>query len=88
MESELIILPTAYRHDCTEEQIRYALAHVIDVFEAQGDIPLTIVIGSARDNDDTVLEVGFEVSDTGNVVVYHAMPARPKYLNTDETNEE
>lgn len=88
MESELIILPTAYRHDCTEEQIRYALAHVIDVFEDQGDIPLTIVTGSASDNDDTVLEVGFEVSDTGNVVVYHAMPARPRYLDPDETNEE
>ena len=88
VESELIILPTAYRHDCTEDQIRHALAHVIDVFEDQGDIPLTIVTGSANDNDDTVLEVGFEVSDTGNVVVYHAMPARPRYLDPDETNEE
>lgn len=88
MESELIILPTAYRHDCTEDQIRHALTHVIDVFEDQGDIPLTIVTGSASNNDDTVLEVGFEVSDTGNVVVYHSMPARPRYLDPDETNEE
>ena len=88
MASELIILPTAYRHDCTEDQIRHALAHVIDVFEDQGDIPLTIVTGSASDHDDTVLEVGFEVSDTGNIVVYHAMPARPRYLDPDETNEE
>ena len=87
MESELIILPTAYRHDCTEAQIRDALAHPIDVFEDQGDIPLTIITGSASD-DDTILEVGFEVSDTGNVIVYHAMPARPRYLNPDETNEE
>lgn len=86
--SELIVLPTAYRHDCTEDQIRYALAHVIAVFEDQGDLPLTIVTGSASDDDNTVLEVGFEVSDTGNVVVYHAMPARPRYLNPDETNEE
>jgi hypothetical protein len=30
----------------------------------------------------------FEVSDTGNVVVYHAMPARPRYLDHDEMNEE
>ena len=47
-----------------------------------------MVTGSASDTDDTVIEVGFEVSDTGNVVVYHAMPARPRYLNPDETNEE
>lgn len=88
VESELIILPTAHRHDCTEDQIRHALANVIDVFEDQGGIPLTMVTGSASDTDDTVIEVGFEVSDTGNVVVYHAMPARPRYLNPDETNEE
>lgn len=88
MESELIILPTAYRHDCTEDQIRHALAHVIDVFEDQGNIPLTIITGSASHDDDTVLEIGFEVSDTGNVVVYHAMAARPRYLDPDEPNEE
>lgn len=88
MESELIILPTAYRHDCTEDQIRHALANVIDVFEDQGDIPLTIVTGSTSADDDTILEVGFEVSDTGNVVVYHAMPARPRYLDPDDMNEE
>jgi hypothetical protein len=61
---------------------------VIDVFEDQGDIALTIVTGSASHNDDTILEVGFEVSDTGKVVVYHAMPARPRYRNPNETNEE
>ncbi|MFV0317055.1 MAG: hypothetical protein ACK5O2_08850 [Microthrixaceae bacterium] len=88
MASEFIIIPTAYRHNCTEDQIRHALVHVLQVFENQGDIPLTIITGSAGQNDDTVLEVGFEVSDTGNVVVYHAMPARPRYLYPEQTNED
>ena len=79
MASELIILPTAYRHGVTEDQIRYALANVIDVFEREGDIPLTIITGPGTSDRELVLEVGFEVSDSGNVVVYHAMESRQKY---------
>jgi len=79
MSSELLILPSAYRHNITEEAIRHALANVIDVFENQGDIPLTMITGPADHEGENVIEVGFEVSDTGNVVVYHAMNARPKY---------
>ena len=79
MASELIILPTAYRHHITEDQIRHALANVVDVFEHEGDIPLTIITGPATEDSDTIIEVGFEVSDSANVVVYHAMEAREKY---------
>ncbi len=78
--TELIILPTAYRHEIDEAQIRHALANIIDVFENEGDIPLTIITGSAADDGELIIEVGFEVSDSGNVVVYHAMGARQKYL--------
>jgi hypothetical protein len=81
--SELIILPTAYRHNVTEDQIHHALANVIDVFEHQGDMPLTIITGPADEDSEIIIEVGFEVSDTGNVVVYHAMQARPKYRNPE-----
>jgi nitrate/nitrite-specific signal transduction histidine kinase len=79
MATELIILPTAYRHDITEDQIRYALANVIDVFESQGNIPLTIITGPADNDGELVIEVGFEVAESGNLVIYHAMAARPKY---------
>ena len=79
MASELIIVPTAYRHGISEDQIRHALANVVDVFENEGDIPLTIITGLADENTELIVEVGFEVSDVGNVVVYHAMEARPKY---------
>ena len=76
---ELIILPTAYRHDLSEHQIRFALDNVIDVFEKQGDIPLTMITGPASKQGELIIEVGFELSDSRNVVVYHAMEARPKY---------
>jgi hypothetical protein len=79
MASELIIVPTAYRHGISEDQIRHALANVVDVFENEGDIPLTIITGLADENTELIVEVGFEVSDVGNVVVYHAMEPRPKY---------
>ncbi len=79
MASELIILSSAYRHNIDEDQIRHALANIIDVFENEGDIPLTMVTGPADDKGEIVIEVGFEVSDSGNVVIYHAMNARPKY---------
>lgn len=79
MASELIIVPTAYRHGISEDQIRHALANVVDVFENEGDIPLTIITGLADENTELIVEVGFEVSDVGNVVVYHAMEARSKY---------
>jgi hypothetical protein len=79
VSSELIILPTAYRHGLAEHQIRFALANVIDVFEDQGEIPLTGVTGPSDTDGELTIEVGFEVSDSGNVVVYHAMEARPKY---------
>lgn len=49
MATELIILPTAYSHEVTEGQIRHALANVIDVFESQAGIPLTIITGPADD---------------------------------------
>ena len=54
-------------------------ANVVDVFENEGDIPLTIITGLADENTELIVEVGFEVSDVGNLVVYHAMEARPKY---------
>ncbi len=79
MATELIILPTAYRHQIAEDQIRHALANVIDVFESQGNIPLTIITGPGDNQGELIIEVGFEVSESGNVVVYHAMTARPKY---------
>jgi hypothetical protein len=77
--TELIILPTAYRHQITEDQIRHALANGVDVFEGQGDIPLTIITGPGDNRGELVIEVGFEVSESGNVVFYHGMAARPKY---------
>ena len=58
---------------------RHAVANFIDVFENQGDIPLTIITGAADGDSETIIEVGFEVSESGNVVVYHAMQARQKY---------
>jgi hypothetical protein len=79
VSSELIILPTAYRHGLAEHQIRFDLANVIDVFEDQGEIPLTVVTGPSDTDGELTIEVGFEVSDSGNVVVYHAMEARSKY---------
>ncbi len=79
MAAELIILPTAYRHEISEGQIRHALANILDLFENEGDLPLTIITGHGDEEGELIIEVGFEVSESGNVVVYHATQARPKY---------
>ena len=39
----------------------------------------TLVTGPGGHEGELLIEVGFEVSDSGNVVVYHAMEARQKY---------
>jgi len=79
MAAELIILPTAYRHAISEDQIRHALANLMYLFENEGDIPLTIITGPGDEESELIIEVGFEVSESGNVVVFHAMEARAKY---------
>ena len=53
--TELIILPTAYRHEIDEAQIRHALANIIDVFENEGDIPLTAMVTGNVDALECVL---------------------------------
>ena len=49
------------------------------LFENEGDIPLTIITSPGDEESELIIEVGFEVSESGNVVVFHAMEARAKY---------
>lgn len=53
--------------------------NTMDSFPNQGDWDLTVAVGPAR-NGVTMLEVGFDLDETGRQILIHAMNARRKYL--------
>lgn len=74
-----VILPSARKRGIADEDILHALHQAISEFSDQGDHELTMAIGPAR-NGVTLLEIGFLHDENGQIVVIHAMNARPKYL--------
>ncbi len=71
-----IILDSARRHDVTDTAMMHAIEHAINYMEL--DDGRLMVIGP--DPAGRLLEVG--VNPTGpRLIVFHAMPARPKYLD-------
>ena len=75
MDSEPIVLHSAYRHGVPEESIKHALRNHVDLFDV-GD-GMTMVIGPDRSGG--LIEVGV-VERHGDLYVVHAMSARPKFL--------
>lgn len=76
---EPVILDSARKHGVADEDMLHALRNTTDSFPNQGDWDLTIAVGPAR-NGVTMLEIGFDLDETGRRIVVHAMNARRKYL--------
>jgi len=76
---EPAILESARRHGVADEDMLHALRNTMDSFPNQGDWNLTVAVGPAR-NGVTLLEIGFDLDETGRQIVVHAMNARRKYL--------
>jgi hypothetical protein len=74
-----VILDSARRHGVADEDMLHALRNTTDTFPDQGDWRLTVAVGPAR-NGVTMLEIGFDLDETGRPIVVHAMNARRKYL--------
>jgi len=68
---EPTILDSARRHGVAEEDVLHALRNTVASYPNQGDWDLTIAIGPAR-NGVTMLEIGFDVDETGRRIVVHA----------------
>ena len=75
MDSDPIVLHSAYRHGVSEDSIRHALRNHIDLFDV-GD-GMTMVIGPDRSGG--LIEVGV-VERYDDLYVAHAMTARSKFL--------
>lgn len=76
---EPVILDSARKHGVADKDMLHALRNTMDSFPDQGDWALTVAVGPAR-NGVTMLEVGFDLDETGRQIVVHAMNARRKYL--------
>ena len=71
-----LIGASAHRHGIADDDIRHALDNAIHIWELDDGIDMNI--GPAHDG--TLLEIGLAVDDAGQLIVVHAMKARPKYL--------
>ena len=76
---ELVVLDSARQHGVADEDMLHALRNTMASYPNQGDWDLTIAVGPAR-NGVTMLEIGFDVDETGRRIVVHAMNVRRKYL--------
>ena len=73
---DLVVLASAHRHGVSEEAIRHAVSHYVDLFDV-GD-GLTMVNGP--DLTGELIEVGI-VERYGDLYAVHAIrPARNKFL--------
>lgn len=75
----LIIHPSARRHGVSERDILHAYRNAVDFFPAD-DPEEDLMMAVGADESGRLLEVGFRKTPSGRRVVFHAMPARPKYL--------
>ncbi len=71
-----MILASARRHGVTDDHMSHAYRNPIRVFDL-GD--LTMLIGP--DSSGRLLEIGVAEAE-GVEFIVHAMPARPKFLET------
>lgn len=69
------IIRSARRHGINDDDIHHAVRNPIGTFEQ--DDGRTMIVGPARDG--SLLEVGLFLLDD-EMVIFHAMPCRPKYF--------
>ena len=73
------ILDSARRDGVADEDVLHALRDTLASYPDQGDWGLTNAVGPAR-HGVTMLEIGFDVDESGRRIVVHAMNVRRKYL--------
>ena len=72
------ILPSATKHDISEEDILYSLRQSIHDETLQADPNKTLSIGF--DSKARLLEIIFHVISDEHIIVFHAMPCRKTYI--------
>ena len=77
LDDEPIVLDSARKHGVADDDMLHALRNFVRAFAE--DEGFTMVVGPARDAE--LLEVGFiEATDSGRMLVIHAMVARDRFL--------
>lgn len=76
---EFIVTGNARKHGVADDDMFHAIRNVIRIYEQDDDMRMHI----GPSQSGALLEVGtVDASDhSGLMLVVHAMPARPKYLN-------
>jgi hypothetical protein len=70
---EAPIWPSAHKHGVSDDNIRHALAHILNAADDPQDDDVTLFLGP--DEENNLIEVGVLDTDDGPVVI-HAMAAR------------
>ncbi|MDR1229892.1 MAG: hypothetical protein LBK61_00675 [Spirochaetaceae bacterium] len=72
-------IPSAFRHNCTEADIRWALAnHLADGVIEEGDETTRVAVGFDP-SANLLLEVMYHELEDGTALVFHAMKCRKKW---------
>ena len=69
------ITDSARRHGVSDDDITHVIRNAIRVLPGDG---FEFFIGA--DNGGRLLEVGVRIDTDGELIAFHAMPARPKFL--------
>jgi len=77
---------SAFKHGITEEDIRYAFAHIIFDHPLAGEDEKNLLIGF--DTKANVLEIIYNVIGDQTINVFHAMKCRRNWRNYAERQEE
>ena len=77
---------SAFKHGVTEEDIRYAFAHIIFDHPIFGEEEKNLLIGF--DTKASVLEILYNVTGDQKINVFHAMKCRKNWYKYAEKQEE
>ncbi|MDR1178317.1 MAG: hypothetical protein LBK64_05770 [Spirochaetaceae bacterium] len=78
MEPDIVFVPSAFKHDVSEENIRWVLLnHLLDGPIEEGDETKYLSIGF--DKSGNLLEVMYNYLDERIVKVFHAMKCRKQF---------
>jgi hypothetical protein len=76
---EPVIADSARRHGITDAGILHAYRNPIRLETDDHNDDVIIAVGG--DDTGRLIEIGFRYATDGTPVIFHAMPARPKYLD-------
>jgi len=86
MDAGIEFNESAFKHGVTEEDIRYAFAHIIFDHPIAGEEEKNLLIGF--DTKANVLEILYNVISNQTINVFHAMKCRKNWHKYAEKQEE